>query len=175
MAKKVLLGRLGKQWLKSIHLIVSVIWLGAAISMNLLRYAWPPMASGDLYAVDHAIGLIDNVVVVPAAWLSLLTGLFESRLTSWGFFQFRWVTVKWALTVGVMLYGPLFLARWDRNIQAISRLEGLKALLNPAYAQLRSLYDWSGIALIAILVFMSVISTLKPWTRQDRAKATGAD
>ena len=58
MAKQRVLGRAGRQWLKSIHLIVSVIWLGAAISMNLLRYGWAPTGSGDLYAVDHSIGVI---------------------------------------------------------------------------------------------------------------------
>ena len=42
MIKKPLLGKTGKQWLKSIHLILSVIWLGAAISMNVLRFAWVP-------------------------------------------------------------------------------------------------------------------------------------
>jgi hypothetical protein len=171
MAGKTLLDRAGKQWLKSIHLIVSVIWLGAAISMNLLRYGWPPATGTDLYAVDHAIGVIDNLVVVPAAWLSLLTGLLESWLTHWGFFKFRWVTVKWILTVAVMVYAPLFIARWDRNIQALSKVEGLKALLDPAYLQLRTLYAWSGLGLIAILAFMSVISTIKPWTHHDRAKA----
>ena len=172
MAKQRVLGRAGRQWLKSIHLIVSVIWLGAAISMNLLRYGWAPTGSGDLYAVDHSIGVIDKLVVVPAAWLSLLTGLFESWFTAWGFFKFRWVTVKWILTVAVMIYAPLFIARWDRAVQAVSKADGLRALMDPTYLQLRAQYTWSGIALIAILVFMSVISTLKPWTKGDRQRAT---
>lgn len=174
MAKKWILGRSGRQWLKSLHLIVSVIWLGAAISMNLLRYGWAPTASGDLYAVDHSIAVIDNLVVVPAAWLSLLTGLFESWFTSWGFFKFRWVTLKWILTVAIMIYAPLFISQWDRSIQAISKVEGLQALLDPTYIQYRSLYTWSGVGLIAILAFMSIISTIKPWTRRDRLKAAAA-
>jgi hypothetical protein len=174
MARRPLLGATGKQCLKSIHLIVSVIWIGAAISMNVLRYAWPPSASGDLYAVDHSIGLIDNWVVVPAAWAALLTGLLESWLTTWGFFKFRWVTVKWILTVGVMVYAPLFMARWDRQLQAISSAEGLLALDNPAYLQYRLLYTLSGLGIIAALGFMSVVSTLKPWTRSDRLKARAA-
>jgi hypothetical protein len=171
MIKKPVLGKTGKQWLKSIHLILSVIWLGAAISMNILRYAWVPSAPGDLYAVDHSIALIDNWVVVPAAWGSLLTGLLESWLTSWGFFKYRWVTVKWIATVAIMIYAPLFIAGWDRGLEAISRAEGLLALQNPAYLQYRLLYTLSGVGLIAVLAFMSVISTLKPWTRQDRLKS----
>lgn len=170
MINKPVLGPKGKQWLKSLHLIVSVIWLGAAISMNVLRYAWAPLANADLYAVDQSITLIDNWVVVPAAWLSLLTGLFESWLTTWGFFKYRWVTVKWIVTLAIMVYAPLFLARWDRSLVAISKVEGLLALQNPAYMQDRWLYTLSGIAIIASLAVLALISTLKPWTKKDREK-----
>jgi len=168
MIKKPLLGTTGRQWLKSIHLILSVIWLGAAISMNILRFAWVPSGNGDLYAVDHSIALIDDWVVVPSAWGSLLTGFLESWLTTWGFFKYRWVTVKWIVTVVIMIYAPLFIAQWDRNIEAISKVEGLLALQNSAYLQYRLLYTLSGIGLIAALALLSVISTLKPWTKQDR-------
>jgi hypothetical protein len=167
--KKPTLSPAGRQWLKSAHLTVSVIWLGAAISMNVLRYAWAPAADADLYAVDNAIALIDNWVVVPAAWLSLLTGLFESWLTTWGFFKYRWVTVKWIATAAMMIYAPLFIARWDRSIVAISKIEGLLALQNPVYLQDRLLYTISGVAFITLLVLLSLISTLKPWTKTDRA------
>src|SRR5512143_3965827 len=156
--KKPTLSPAGRQWLKSAHLTVSLIWLGAAISMNVLRYAWTPVADMDLYAVDHAITLIDNWVVVPAAWLSLLTGLFESWLTTWGFFKYRWVTVKWVATVALMIFAPFFIAQWDRSIQAISKAEGLLALQNPAYLHYRQLYTLSGIAFIGALTFLSIIS-----------------
>jgi hypothetical protein len=168
--KKPVLSLAGRQWLKSAHLTVSVIWLGAAISMNVLRYAWVPVADMDLYAVDHAIAVIDNWVVVPAAWLSLLTGLFESWLTTWGFFKYRWVLLKWIATLGMMIYAPIFIARWDRSIVAISRVQGLMALQNPTYLQDRQLYTISGVAFIVILALLSLISTLKPWTKLDRVK-----
>src|SRR3990172_7021181 len=171
MLKKPILGTTGRQWLKSVHLILSVIWLGAAISMNILRFAGAPSAQGDLYAVDHSIALIDNWVVVPAAWGALLTGLLESWLTSWGFFKYRWVTVKWIGTVAIMIYAPLFVSQWDRKIEAISEVEGLSALQNPAYLQYRLLYTLSGVVLIAALALLSIISTLKPWTKQDRLNA----
>jgi len=171
MSTKPMLGVKSKQWLKSFHLIASVIWLGAALSMNLLRVGWAPVDNGDLYAVDHAIATIDNWVLVPAAFASLLTGLAESWLTTWGFFKFRWVTVKWILTVAIMVFATLFISRWDRNMVAISRVEGLAALRDQAYLQLRWLYTLSGAGLISLLAFMSVISTLKPWTKRDKRSA----
>ena len=168
--KKPVLSPAGRQWLKSAHITVSIIWLGAAISMNVLRYAWAPAADMDLYAVDHSIGLIDNWVVVPAAWLSLLTGLFESWLTTWGFFKYRWVTLKWIATLAIMIYAPLFISRWDQSIAAISKAEGLVALQNLVYLHDRQLYTISGVTLIVILTLLSLISSLKPWTRLDREK-----
>ena len=173
--KKPILSPAGRQLLKSAHLTVSIIWLGAAISMNVLRYAWAPATGADLYAVDYAIGLLDNWVVVPAAWLSLLTGLFESWLTTWGFFKYRWVTVKWIATTAMMIYAPLFIARWDRSIVNISKLEGLLALQNPVYLQDRQLYTISGITFIVILILLSLISSLKPWTKLDRERMKSKD
>jgi len=175
MTKKWMLGATGKQWLKSVHLLVSVTWLGAAISMNMLRLGWAPVGPGDLYAVDHAIAVIDNWVVVPMAFASVLTGLLESGLTTWGFFKFRWVTTKWIITLGAMVFAPLVIAPLDRNIQAISLAEGLLALHNPLYQEYRLLYTVCGVGLIAALVFMSVISTLKPWTQRDRLNARQVD
>jgi hypothetical protein len=166
--KKPVLSLSGRQTLKSVHLIVSVIWLGAAISMNVLRWAWVPVADTDLYAVDQSIALIDSWVIVPAAWLSLLTGFFESWLTTWGFFKYRWVIVKWIGTLVMMIYAPLFLSQWDRNIVAISKAQGLLALQNPVYLNDRFLYTLSGVTFIATLILLSLISSLKPWTKTDR-------
>ena len=81
------------------------------------------------------------------------------------------MTVKWIGTAAIMIYAPLFVSRWDRQIEAISKVEGLLALQNPAYLQYRLLYTLSGIGLIAILALLSMISTLKPWTKQDRLHA----
>jgi hypothetical protein len=101
--------------------------------------------------------------------LSLLTGLLESWLTSWGFFKFRWVTVKWIATLAMMISAPFFIARWDREIAAISKAEGLVALQNPVYLQERMLYTAVGVGFIVTLILLSIISTLKPWIKKDRA------
>lgn len=74
-------------------------------------------------------------MVVPAAWLSLLTGLLESWLTTWGFFKYRWVIVK----------------------------------QNPVYLHDCLLYTVTGMMFIGALTLLSLISTLKPWTKIDRA------
>src|SRR5215469_16445848 len=114
------LGINGKQWLKSIHLTCSVIWLGAVVSMNLLRWLGHPATSGDLANLDQASQLIDRVVVYPAGLLALLTGFLESWLTNWSFFNFRWVTIKWIVTVVLILYGAIFQGLWIGEMVSLS-------------------------------------------------------
>lgn len=69
-----------------------------------------------------------------------------------------------------MIYAPIFIARWDRSIVAISKVQGLLALKNTTYLQERQLYTISGLTFIVILALLSLISTLKPWTKLDRVK-----
>jgi hypothetical protein len=165
------LGPTGKQWLKSIHLTLSVIWLGGAICMHVLRFAWTPSGPGDLYAVDHTIVLLDHWIMIPSSLGALLTGLLESWLTTWGFFKYRWVTLKWIVTAAIMLYGPFFQAQWAKEMVSISQVEDLLALQNPVYLQYRLLYTASGVVMITLLAILPIISVLKPWTRQDRLKS----
>ena len=63
---------------------------------------------------------------------------------------------------------------WPNGTETSKRFLGLKVswrFRDPAYLQYRWLYTLSGLSLIAILAFMSVISTLKPWTKKDRLNA----
>jgi hypothetical protein len=167
--KKPKLGLKGIKWLRALHLILSVVWLGGAISMNMLRLAWTPTGNGDLYAVDHAIVIIDHWVIVPSAWGALLTGFLESWLTTWGFWKYSWVTVKWIVTVALMLFAPLFQARWAREMESISVVEGLLALQNSTYILYRSLYSLVGFIMIIALAALSIISVLKPWMKKAGA------
>jgi hypothetical protein len=161
------LGIIGKRCIESSHLILSVIWLGGGICITILPFAWKPSGNGDLYAVDHAIALLDNWVVVPSAFGSLLAGLLWSWLTKWGFFKYRWVTLKWIGTVALMVYAPLFQNQWSAGMESISRAEGLAALQNPVYLQDRFLYTASGIGIVTALAALSIISTFKPWLKTD--------
>ena len=138
--------------------------------MNVLRLAWTPSTATDLYAVDHAIVLLDHWVIIPASLGSLLTGFLESWLTSWGFFKYRWVLLKWITTVAIILYAPFFQAQWAKNLEEISRVEGLLALQNPIYLHYRFLYVFSGIVMITALSILPFISVLKPWTRIDKLR-----
>jgi len=84
-------------------------------------------------------------------------------MTPWGFFKYRWITVKWIITVSLILFGTFFLGPWINQMAFISVNEYASALVNPNY-----LYDekmnmtWGSIQ-FGINIFLVIISVLKPW------------
>jgi hypothetical protein len=162
------LGPIGKQWLKSLHLTLSLMWLGGVVCMNLLRWVWNPSVVGGLYALDHTIRLIDQVVVYPTAVGALVTGLLESWLTTWGFFKFRWVILKLVVTIAVILYGIVFQGAWLSELETVARGEGLAALHNPIYLRVRLLDTISAVVMISALATLPFVSVLKPWAKRDK-------
>ena len=173
MSLRPALGPRGKLWLKGLHITFSVVWLGTAICMNVLRFAWMPAVDGERYAVDQTVVLLDEWVMIPSALGALLTGALESWLTTWGFFEYRWVTVKWIVTVALMLYAPVFQAQWAKEMASISRVEGLMALQNAAYVRFWRQYAGSGVLMILALASLPMVSSVKPWMRRDRSRASG--
>ncbi len=134
--------------------------------MPVLRPTWIPSGQSDLYVLNRAAGIINDWIVIPSAFGSLPTGLLESWLTPWGFFKHRWVTVKWIMTVAIIVGSEAVTAPWDREMEAISRVEGLMSVQNPAYLQYQLLVNATGAGKVATLLAITALSVLKPWRRR---------
>ena len=52
---------------------------------------------------------IDMKILVPGAVGCLLTGIVYGIFTHWGFFKHRWLTVKWTLTLFMILFGTFYM------------------------------------------------------------------
>ena len=154
-----------RQRLKMVHHALGATWLGCGISMIVLRLAWTPSGQGDPYALNRAVGLLNDWIIIPAALGSLLTGLLASWLTPWGFFKRRWVTVKWIVTVAIIVASPVFTSGWEREMEAISRVAGTMALQDPVYLQDELLVNLTGVGKVAAIAALTVISIVKPWRR----------
>jgi hypothetical protein len=157
--------------LKILHLILVGLWLGGAVTLNLMVFALGPAESGlQLYGYDLACRFVDNAIIVPAALGCLASGLLLSWLTPWGFFKHSWISVKWALTVTCIVIGIVVLGPPVESQPAISGTLGLGALDNAAYAANRTGTLVGGSALILTLLFLLVISVLKPWQKQQKSR-----
>ena len=84
----------------TVHLIVSVGWLGALFAYLSLDLALATATNVvTLRAAYIAMDVIVRTVIVPLAIASLLSGLVISLGTRWGLFRHYWVLISLALTV----------------------------------------------------------------------------
>lgn len=82
------------------HIASSVGWIGAVAGYVALDVAAATSRDAQtLRAAYLAMGLIARYVIVPLAFVSLLTGLVMSLGTKWGLFRHYWVLISLLLTV----------------------------------------------------------------------------
>lgn len=63
-----------KNWLISAHVAFAALWTGTVLSMFLVSLRSASSVSGDaLYALNSAINVLDDYVVIPAAIGSVVT------------------------------------------------------------------------------------------------------
>ncbi|WP_019554954.1 hypothetical protein [Propionispira raffinosivorans] len=159
-------------WLKIFHLLFVAAWIGGQMSLALLQITKYKLALPEhTYGILASINTIDDYVVIGGAVGCLLTGLVYSLMTPWGFFKFRWITVKWICTVTLILFGTFFLGPWLSEMAQISVKEHAVALMNPNYLYAEKMHMTWGMIPIVINIFLVIISVLKPWKRLKSQKA----
>jgi len=161
------LGIKGRSWLKGFHIFFACAWVGTGISMVLLSLADGHFHSGDeIYAVNASIKLLDDYIIIPAAFGSLITGLLISLYTNWGFFKFNWVIFKWVATLAQIIFGTFWLGPWTNNATAIADLERGLALQNNTYLHDKQMVAIFGVIQVLLLIAQVLISAYKPWGRR---------
>jgi hypothetical protein len=148
------------------HVVSSVGWLGAVGCFLVLAVAGltsgDPMLARAAYLVMEPIGW---GVLVPLSFASLLTGLIQSRGTTWGLFRHYWVMAK--LLVNLLATALLLL-----HMRPIGHLaEAASTTLGEHLTGLRSQVVVDAGAALIVLVFATVLSVYKPkgrvrWSRR---------
>jgi len=156
-----------KNWLVSLHVVISAIWLGAACSaLAIALYAMQRNNGDELYALRAVAKLIDDFAIIPSANVSLITGALLCWLTIWGFFKHYWVITKWIMTVTLISFGTIWLGPWVNAMTSISEVERSQALQNPLYVfDSRAMLIGGSIQIVS-LVFIIFVSVLKPWGKR---------
>jgi F0F1-type ATP synthase assembly protein I len=156
-----------KNWVLSFHIGFAALWTGTVLSMFLIALRNKDTTNSDiLFALNSAINLLDDVVVIPAAIGSVVTAAILCWQTNYGFFKFYWVISKWILTTGLMIFGTFWLYPWGKSAETIASSEGIDAFGNSIY-----LFHARGVLVgsliqVSFLFVIIAISTLKPWGRR---------
>lgn len=155
----------GIKFLKIIHLIFVCMWVGGGLALVVMVNALTEDRGGAFFGYLYAMKIVDDFIIIPGALGNLFAGLLYGFFTNWGFFKHTWLTVKWALTVGQILFGTFFLGPWlNRSVEITGLLLDQPFEDMEVASNLFMLNLWGGIQ-VAFLIFMIVISVLKPWRK----------
>lgn len=153
----------GIKILKTIHLLFAFMWIGGALSMNLLLLTTAPLESYEMYMRSLSLMLVDDWLIIPGAMGCLFTGLIYGIWTLWGFFKHRWLTVKWVLTVAMILLGTFLMGPWvDGNVYAVQDIPDYTPDNTVFFHNVSQTILWGSIQLVLLLAVV-VISVFKPW------------
>lgn len=151
----------GMKWLKTFHILFAILWIGCGVSMNFLRITISPSSPEGKYILSLSIKLLDDLLIYGGVLGIIITGLIYGIWTKWGFFRQRWLTVKWILTlvmvlIGWIVMGPAVTGNVHENL-AWYLAESETYSHNLEVSAL-----WGPIQLILLFIVV-LISVFKPW------------
>jgi hypothetical protein len=157
------------------HVISSVGWLGAVAAF--LALALAGLFSQNAVTVQAAylaMELTTRFIIVPFAFVSLLTGVISSLFTRWGLFRYYWVLLKLVITI----LATLILLVHTQPIELLAGVAAKTAVVSASLQSQRLLMVVaSGVALV-VLIVLTALSVYKPtgmtpygWRKQDEQRA----
>lgn len=158
--------------LKIFHLLAVSFWIGGGLSESMLFYASTTAESGgELFGILRGSRFISvYVVVYLGAFGSFFTGLAYSLCTNRGFFRHKWIIIKWASTVYLMICGTFLLSPWSTEMLETAQSLGLGAIEDPAYIEARSKLLWLLTVHMSVMIILTIISVYKPWEAKEAVR-----
>lgn len=161
------LGMKGMKTLKVFHLIFVMMWTVGVALMGLL-YIRPSASSLEFLFNQEAAQFVDDVLVIPGAMLAVVTGIIYGLKTKWGFFKYRWITVKWILGIAIILIGTFALHPVSLEVIAEARpLANVNETFPIGYFGPKlHIVKYMAFVQAAGLLFLVAVSVFKPWIKK---------
>ncbi|MEW2565972.1 DUF2269 domain-containing protein [Streptomyces sp. NPDC047070] len=152
-----------------VHVAASACWLG--LTLGLLALGITATTTGSAMTVEASVRAMKTFadwLLLPLAFLTLLTGLVLSLGTPWGLARHRWVYTKFWLTLATAT-ATVFALRPGVDTAVAAVADG-GPLPDPGDVL------FGPIVSLCAYLFMTVISVLKPWglTRRGQRIRTAA-
>jgi hypothetical protein len=161
--------QLSPRWRKvmlTLHVAVSVGWLGSAYGMVVLGLvAWSntdPLVRWGAYVALHDS---DRLIMIPGSLAALATGLIVSLFTPWGLVKHFWVLTKLTLTVSAMIFAALYVSQ---KATRAMQLTGHGA--HVSVGSLGGQVVLGSVVMVLILAANTALSVFKPWGRTRRRR-----
>lgn len=162
-----------KNWLLSLHIASGGLWFGAALcSVALALSVSMSNASNTLYGINVARNFIGEYLIVPAAVLSVVTGVLLCSFTSWGFFNHYWVMTKQFVTLALIVVGSVWLGPLTKEMTMLSEAGQSQVMQDASYLSLQSIVTLGGALQTLALLAIIAVSTVKPWGRRKAVQTS---
>lgn len=161
---KLKLGPKGMKTLKIIHILSGVMWIGGVMALVSLLLGTHPSTPEQMLmaATDHLV--IDVFFLIPGGMAIVFTSLCYSLLTPWGFSKIRWVSVKWILTVLLVLLGKVYMGViLEQNVLVAQHIAETGIVDNQFWENINGVAIAGCVQLVGFITIV-VLSVLKPWT-----------
>lgn len=156
----------GMKTLKVFHLIFIMMWTVGVIMMGLLY--WRPSSSTLEFLYNQTTALfIDYTLVIPGAILAVITGIIYGLKTKWGFFKYRWLTVKWIAGIAIIVIGTFGLHPLALDIigQTSSVADKTQSLPTDLFGEKLTVVNIMALIQGIALLFLIWVSVAKPWNK----------
>lgn len=165
-----ILNATGMKVLKTAHLVFAVGWAGTGLCLLLLLFN-PPLHNADrMYMYSAALKILDDFIIIPSANGILLTGILYGIFTKWGFFRHRRLTVKWIITVFMLLSGTFAMGPCINENAAHANDLSFYTSADSNFLTNITKTLWWGVLQNALLLVVLILSVFKPWKqRKERA------
>jgi hypothetical protein len=142
------------------HVVTSVGWFGAVASFLALATVGLSSESAAIGRAAYvALGTVTWYVIVPFAVLSVVTGVLQSLVTSWGLVRHWWVAAKLAAT----LLGTLLLLVHTHPIDHVATTALRYPELVDGLGHQRIQLVGDSAAALVVLLASTVLSIVKPF------------
>jgi len=149
------------------HILSVIIYFSGLFGTLLLAFSTKFTADRALIHAAHLfIQYFDWFLIIPGAFASLITGVWLAVRTHWGMTKYYWVMAKWIGNITAIVFGGNFMRMWIHDNFKPIFSSSLHPLQNPLYLENREMLFTGSAISFAILLFLVVISYLKPWGKR---------
>ncbi|MCF6409433.1 hypothetical protein [Pseudalkalibacillus salsuginis] len=157
-----------KRILLTFHLLFSGIMLGSTVVFLILSIA--AAASNNqqvLMASYKTMNLLSKTSIRASTIGTVVTGIFLSALTQWGFLRYYWIIAKEVLTIFCIGIGMVGIYIWSLN--GLTMVES-DATFNQEFIINQTSLFVGIIMQIIFLLTMFFLSVFKPWGKRKARK-----
>lgn len=160
------LGPNGMKALKTLHILFGIMWIGGVMALVSIMLGSRPEGADQIYMAARDQLVIDKWFLIPGGFGIVFSALVYSIFTKWGFFKFRWLTVKWILTVLLVIIGKAYMGILiERNMMSAEGLLVDGGSAERFYANVNHVTIACIIQLVGFAVVL-VLSVVKPWVKR---------